>query len=69
MCELDVCEKMPRPEDLRKERLNQLLTWAKDQEVYLYDDIFRKARSLYPFLTNKTIEDYAKTITQIRRRN
>lgn len=59
---------MPRPEDLRKERLSELLTWVRDHDIYLYDDILRKARSLYPFLTIKTIEDYAKTITQIRGR-
>ena len=62
-----MCETMPRPEDLRTERLNQLLMWAKDQDLYLYDDVLRKARKLYPFLKDKTVEDYAKTIIQIRR--
>jgi len=64
-----VCETMPRPEDLRTERLNQLLTGAKDQDVYLYDDVLRKAMSLYLLLMEKTIEDYAKIVIQFRRMN
>jgi len=58
--------KMPRPDELRKERLNHLLKWAKDFDIISYDAILKKAIEEYPFVTDKTNIDYAKTVTRIR---
>jgi len=58
---------VPRPEEKRKERLNELLLWAKYSDMFSYNVILRKARNSFPFLTDKTIIDYAKTVTRLRK--
>ena len=49
----------------REKRLRTLLEWAQKNKAESVDPILVEARKRYPFLTKKTLRDYASTVCMI----
>lgn len=58
---------MPTPEQMRKQRIENLLEWAKEQEpaINVIDPILQKCREMFPLLSNETAHSYSHAVLRL----
>ena len=54
-----------KPDDLREERIRDLLEAFKGQKPSAIDPIFATARKMYPFVCPQTLKSYAVAVLHL----
>jgi len=61
-------ETMPNPTQVRIERIESLIEWAKQTQPQSFDTIFKEVRDRYPLLSRRTQREYAAAVLSIMKR-